>query len=93
MTDRLELPILGNGDFLEYGSPRISACGLACMFHKLLLIGSLENIGEGRIHRDYVRLSLLVENMCCVKTFVLIVGCALGEVWNVINFLWEGKVT
>ncbi len=25
MTDRLELPILGNGDFLEYGSPRISA--------------------------------------------------------------------
>ncbi len=25
MTDRLEFPILGNGDFLEYGSPRISA--------------------------------------------------------------------
>jgi hypothetical protein len=25
VTDRLELPILGNGDFLEYGSQRISA--------------------------------------------------------------------
>ncbi len=36
MTDRLELLILGNGDFLEYGSPRISAPaagrGRWCMF-------------------------------------------------------------
>ncbi len=45
------------------------------------------------IHCDYVRLSLLFAGMCCFKTFALIVGCARGEVWNVINFLWEGEVT
>jgi hypothetical protein len=37
--------------------------------------------------------SLLVVCMCCFETFVLIVGCAHGEVWNIINFLWEGEVT
>jgi hypothetical protein len=58
------------------------------MFHKLLLVDLLgKNIGEGRIHPDYVCSSLLVPGMCCFKTFALIAGCARGEVWNVINFL------
>ncbi len=51
-----------------------------------------EDIGEGHIHCDDVRLSFLITGMCCLDTFALIVGCTHGEVWNIINFLGEEEV-
>jgi hypothetical protein len=63
------------------------------MFHKSLLVDLLRKHWRGLQSLLLCPLKSFSRGMCCFMTFALIVGCAHGEVWNVINFLWEGEVT